>query len=87
MKDGLPRLQIKRQWLFCGPTGIFKGPAEYEVSCYGDEGDMIAIGFMNGVMYHFNVDRKVLMEGCTVHTGIPCISRSLLVPTDSRTEY
>ncbi|KAJ5902363.1 G-protein beta WD- 40 repeats containing protein [Penicillium taxi] len=60
--SSLQRLYIKKQWILFGKMYFFRLPPDFQQSCYDVQGDCVAIGFDNGRVLRFDIDRRILQS-------------------------
>ncbi|KFZ20614.1 hypothetical protein V501_00012, partial [Pseudogymnoascus sp. VKM F-4519 (FW-2642)] len=58
--ESLENLCVGNQWIYYGAMPVFLLPSDFEVQCYDVRGDQLAIGFRNGRVLTFDIDREKL---------------------------
>lgn len=58
--NSLSCLLVKDQWIVYGSLQLLRFPAEFNATCYDSEGDRITVGFKNGRVLCFTIDRQML---------------------------
>ncbi|CAI7639834.1 unnamed protein product [Penicillium glandicola] len=58
----LQNLFVKQQWIFYGEMPFFRLPSGFEPSSHDVRGDHVAIGFSNGQVLSFDIDRQILQS-------------------------
>ncbi|OBT95231.2 hypothetical protein VE01_07574 [Pseudogymnoascus verrucosus] len=58
--ESLENLWVDNQWIYYGAMPIFRLPLDFEVQCHDAIGDQLGIGFRNGQVLSFYINRKSL---------------------------
>ncbi|KFY06270.1 hypothetical protein V492_08093 [Pseudogymnoascus sp. VKM F-4246] len=58
--ESLENLSVGNQWIYYGAMPVFALPLDFEVQCHDAIGDQLAIGFHNGRVLSFYINRKSL---------------------------
>ncbi|KAL5349060.1 hypothetical protein ACLOAV_006486 [Pseudogymnoascus australis] len=58
--ESLESLGVNNQWIYYGAMPIFRLPLDFEVQCHDVAGDQLGIGFRNGRVLGFYINRKSL---------------------------
>ncbi|KFZ24532.1 hypothetical protein V502_00989 [Pseudogymnoascus sp. VKM F-4520 (FW-2644)] len=58
--ESLENLWVDNQWIYYGAMPIFRLPLDFEVQCHDVIGDQLGIGFRNGRVLSFYINRKSL---------------------------
>jgi WD40 repeat protein len=53
----LEYLRVQEQWIYYGVVPIFLLPSDFNPQCYDVRGDQVTIGFTNGRVLSFDIDR------------------------------
>jgi hypothetical protein len=65
-QDGSPHslqsLFVKKQWIFYGRVPFFRLPSDFQSPSYDVQGDQVTIGFRNGQILRFDIDRRSLQS-------------------------
>ncbi|KAB8239919.1 WD40-repeat-containing domain protein, partial [Aspergillus flavus] len=60
--DSLSDLYIGNQWIYYGVTPFLRLPSDFQSECHDVQGDKLAIGFRNGQVWSFDIDRNNLQH-------------------------
>ncbi|CAG8890696.1 unnamed protein product [Penicillium egyptiacum] len=65
-QHSLQGLFIRDQWICYGEIPFFRLPSDFQPSSHDMQGDHVAIGFQNGHVLSFHIDRRILQSilGC-----------------------
>jgi WD40 repeat protein len=58
--ESLKSLWVSSQWIFYGAVPVFLLPSDFNPRCYDTRGDQLTIGFSNGRVLNFDIDRMSL---------------------------
>lgn len=58
--ESLEILWVGNQWIYYGTMPVLLLPSDFEVQCHDVRGDQLAIGFSNGRVLTFDIDREKL---------------------------
>jgi hypothetical protein len=58
--ESLENLWVGNQWICYGAMPVFYLPLDFELQCHDVRGDQLAIGFHNGRVLSFDINRKSL---------------------------
>ncbi|KFY93613.1 hypothetical protein V498_04319 [Pseudogymnoascus sp. VKM F-4517 (FW-2822)] len=58
--ESLENLWVDNQWIYYGAMPVFRLPLDFEVQSHDVIGDQLAIGFRNGRVLSFDINRKSL---------------------------
>ncbi|KAH8797868.1 hypothetical protein F5884DRAFT_825522 [Xylogone sp. PMI_703] len=53
----LKNLRVNNQWICYGAVPVFLLPSDFKLLCYDVRGDQVAVGFTNGRVLSFDIDR------------------------------
>jgi WD40 repeat protein len=56
----LNNLYVRNQWIYYGAAPVFLLPSYFQPSCHDVKGNQVTIGFRNGRVLSFNIDRRSL---------------------------
>ena len=56
----LEDLWVGNQWIYYGTVPVFRLTSDFEPQCYDGRGNQVAIGFRNGHVLNFEIDRRSL---------------------------
>ena len=56
----LEDLWVGNNWIYYGAMPVFRLTSDFEPRCYDGKGNQVAIGFSNGLVLSFDIDRRSL---------------------------
>jgi len=56
----LEDLWVGNKWIYHGAMPVFRLTSDFELRCYDGKGNQVAIGFSNGFVLSFDIDRRSL---------------------------
>ena len=58
--ESLEDLRVQSQWIYYGAVPVFRLTSDFESQSYDGRDDQVAIGFTNGRVLSFTIDRRSL---------------------------
>ncbi|KFZ18715.1 hypothetical protein V501_01058, partial [Pseudogymnoascus sp. VKM F-4519 (FW-2642)] len=58
--ESLENIWVGNQWVYYGAMPVFHLPLDFELQCHDVRGDQLTIGFRNGRVLSFDINRKSL---------------------------
>ncbi|KAL4864042.1 hypothetical protein BDV12DRAFT_205946 [Aspergillus spectabilis] len=60
--DSLQNLSVRGEWISYGAMPFIRLLPDFHVHCWDTHGDLVVVGFSNGLVSSFNIDRQSLHE-------------------------
>jgi WD40 repeat protein len=61
-RESLEDLHVRNQWIYYGAAPVLRLPSDFQPQCYDMQGNQVAIGFRNGRVLSFDIDRRNLQS-------------------------